>query len=88
VIGKKPEIVWPLLCNSKMTESAPLLFKFCIPKPVECRLKTGVGAVGSERQCVSNLGIINQRITCWEENRRLAFEMKDTDLYFGMCHGH
>ncbi len=68
-----------------MDESITLQFRFCIPKPVECRLKSGAGGIGDERQCVSNLGVINQRITVWNENRRLEFEMKDTDMYFGRC---
>jgi hypothetical protein len=68
-----------------MDEDMPVQFRFGIPKPVECRLRSGVGGVGQERQCMSNLGVINQRITVWDENRRLEFEMEDTDMYFGRC---
>jgi hypothetical protein len=82
-INKALEVVWPMLCNSTMADDKPILFRFGVPKPVECKLKTGVGGVGSDRQCISNLGTINQTITCWEPNKKLEFEMKDTDMYFG-----
>jgi hypothetical protein len=85
IINRPPERVWPLLCNSRMDDNIPLQFRFGIPKPVECRLKSGAGGVGYERQCVSNIGVVNQLITTWDENRRLEFEMKDTDMYFGRC---
>ena len=84
-INKPPDEVWPLLCGSKMDDQIPLQFRLGIPKPVECRLKGGTGGVGGERQCVSDRGVINQRITEWVQNRRLKFEMKDTDMYFGKC---
>jgi hypothetical protein len=83
VINQPPDKVWPMLCNSKMDEHIPLQFKFGIPKPVQCRLKSGVGGVGRERQCISNIGVVNQMITRWDENKRLEFEMEDTDMYFG-----
>ena len=83
VINKAPEVIWPMLCNSRMADDKPILFRFGVPKPVQCKLKTGIGGVGSDRQCVSSLGTINQKITRWEPNRLLEFEMKDTDMYFG-----
>ncbi len=83
VIAKPPEEVWTLLCNSRMDARVPLPFRFGIPKPVQCRLPSGVGGAGQRRQCISNLGTINQRITFWEDNKTLMFEMIDTDMYFG-----
>lgn len=83
IIAKPPEEVWTLLCNSQMDASVPLRFRFGIPKPVECRLPSGVGGAGQHRQCISNLGTINQRITLWENSKTLMFEMMDTDMYFG-----
>ncbi len=83
VIAKPPEEVWTLLCNSQMDAHIPLPFRFGIPKPVQCRLPSGVGGAGQRRQCISNLGTINQRITLWEDNKTLMFEMIDTDMYFG-----
>jgi len=68
-----------------MDDSIPLQFRFGIPRPVECKLKNGTGGEGRERQCISDRGVINQRITLWNENRQLKFEMKDTDMYFGKC---
>lgn len=83
IISKPPQEVWTLLCDSQMDAHVPLLFRFGIPKPVECRLPSGVGGVGQHRHCVSNLGTIDQRITLWEDNRTLMFEMMDTDMSFG-----
>ena len=77
-----PEAVWPLLCSSKMDTDVPCLFRFGVPKPVECRLPDGVGAVGGRRQCVSDRGTIQQRITHWESPRLLRFHMEDTNLRF------
>ncbi len=83
IIVKPPREIWTLLCNSQMDARIPLPFRFGIPKPVECRLPSGVGGAGQQRQCISNLGTINQRITLWEEDKTLMFEMIDTDMYFG-----
>lgn len=66
-----------------MDDRTPLLFHFGVPKPVECRLPDGGGGVGTQRQCVSDIGVINQRITKWEPPSKLQFEMRDTDMYFG-----
>ncbi|MGC4016872.1 MAG: SRPBCC family protein [Luteolibacter sp.] len=85
VIDAPPEAVWPLLCSSKMDTRIPCAFRLGIPKPVECRLPEGEGGVGRERQCVSNRGIIHQRITCWDAPRCLRFQMEDTNLYFRPC---
>ncbi|BCU77781.1 hypothetical protein llg_24960 [Luteolibacter sp. LG18] len=68
-----------------MDTAIPCAFRLGIPKPVECRLPEGQGGVGRERQCVSNRGVIHQRITHWEEPRCLRFRMEDTTLYFRPC---
>jgi hypothetical protein len=80
-----PEEVWPLLCASRMDPQMPCAFRFGIPKPVECRLPDGQGGVGARRQCLSDHGVVNQRITHWERPRLLRFHMEDTTLYFGPC---
>lgn len=85
IIPKPPEELWPLLCSYKMDPKIPCLFRLGIPKPVECRLPDGTGGVGQHRQCISDRGIINQRITQWDEPRILRFEMEDTNLYFRPC---
>jgi hypothetical protein len=74
--------VWPLLCNSHMDASTTPLFELGVPHPVECRLPDGHGGVGSERECVSEQGVVHQRILVWEPERRLSFRMEDTDIYF------
>jgi hypothetical protein len=74
--------VWPLLCDSRMDSAPGLWFKFGIPRPRECRLPDGLGGVGSERECISDQGIVHQRILVWEPTQRLSFRMERTDLRF------
>lgn len=85
LLDKPPAEVWPLLCSSRMDPRIPCLFRLGIPKPVECRLPDGAGGVGARRQCVSDRGVVHQRITHWEEERVLRFQMEDTTLYFRPC---
>lgn len=77
--------VWPLLCDSRVTlkPRCPVLY-LGVPKPVECRLPDG-GGEGAPRQCVSEQGAIQQRITEWTPPTRLAFHMEHTDLAFARC---
>jgi hypothetical protein len=65
-----------------METSPPLLFLLGIPRPKLCRLPSGVGGVGTARECVSDKGSIQQRILQWQEERRLRFEMVETDMFF------
>jgi hypothetical protein len=65
-----------------MDGSPRLWFKIGIPQPLECRLPDGHGGVGSERECVSDQGIVRQRILEWIPERRLSFRMERTDLRF------
>jgi hypothetical protein len=81
----KPEELWPLLFGSKMDTKHPCNFLFGLPKPLECRLQDGEGGVGKMRECVSDKGIIKQTILEWEPNKKLSFELKETDIYFGPC---
>jgi hypothetical protein len=81
----KPDVLWPLLFRSKMDDKHPCLFLCGLPKPVECRLKSNKGGVGNIRECVSDKGVIEQEILIWEPNKRLKFELKETDIYFGPC---
>jgi hypothetical protein len=74
--------VWPLLCNSTMDGTSRLWFKVGVPRPVECRLPDGQGGIGSERECVSDQGIVHQRILEWVPEKRLSFRMEKTDLRF------
>jgi hypothetical protein len=77
------DAIWPLLCNSRMETAASPVFKFGVPVPVECRLPDGHGGVGSERQCVSDQGVVHQRILEWAPQTHLVFRMEQTDLFFG-----
>jgi hypothetical protein len=71
--------VWPLLCNSKMDGSHSLLFRLGVPQPLECRLPDGEG-VGHERECVSDQGVVHQRILTWAPETKLSFRMESNDL--------
>lgn len=77
--------LWPLLFNSKMDDQQPCYLLCGLPKPLECRLPDSQGGVGNTRECVSDKGTIQQRITAWNPGRKLAFEMAQTDIYFGPC---
>jgi hypothetical protein len=72
--------VWSLLCNSTMDDTTTLLFKLGVPHPVQCRVPDGHGGVGSERECVSDQGIVHQRILEWVPQQRLTIRVERTDL--------
>jgi hypothetical protein len=74
--------VWPLLCNSRMDDSGALLFRLGVPQPVECRLPEGQGGVGSERECISDQGVVHQRILEWVPEKHLSFRMETTNMPF------
>lgn len=77
------EALWPALCDSRM-ELQPRCPVFYVgtPRPSTCRLPDGPGEVGAARQCVSEEGVVRQRITEWAPPARLAFHMESTDLGF------
>lgn len=77
--------LWPLLFNSKMDDKQPCFLLCGLPKPLECRLPDSEGGVGNTRECVSDKGTIQQRITEWIPEHKLSFELEKTDLYFGTC---
>lgn len=72
--------VWPLLCSSEMNGSPALPFRLHAPRPIACRLPSGVGGVGEERECVTDRGRVRQRILEWTPPARLVFRMEQTDL--------
>ncbi|WP_165823220.1 SRPBCC family protein [Micromonospora globispora] len=78
-----PEALWPALCDSRL-ELQPRcpVFYLGTPRPTMCRLPDGPGEVGAARQCVSEQGVVRQRITVWEPPTRLAFHMESTVLGF------
>lgn len=80
-----PEDFWPLLFGSEMDSKKPCYFLCGLPKPLECRLRDKEGGVGKIRECVSDKGVIKQTILVWEPNKKLVFELSETDIYFGPC---
>jgi Polyketide cyclase / dehydrase and lipid transport len=74
--------VWSLLCNSRMEGRSTLLFRLGVPQPIACRLADGVGGVGGERECISDQGVVHQRILEWSPDQRLAFRMETTNMEF------
>jgi len=74
--------VWSLMCNSQMEDSASLLFKLGVPKPIQCRVTDNRPGVGSERECVSDQGVVRQRILVWAPAKCLSFRMESTDMPF------
>jgi hypothetical protein len=74
--------VWPLICNSRMDPSSSPLFELGVPRPIECRVPDGTGGVGSERECVSDQGVVHQRILEWTPEKHLSFRMERTDIGF------
>ncbi|MCF7733138.1 MAG: SRPBCC family protein [Akkermansiaceae bacterium] len=77
VIRATPETLWPLLTNSSM--DVPGCFCLGLPQPVSCELPDGVGGIGSERRCISDRGVVVQRITEWAPPKHLQFEMVSTN---------
>lgn len=72
--------VWPLLCESEMHGAPALPFRLHAPRPIACRLPSGPGGVGGERECVTDQGRVRQRILEWAPPARLRFRMERTDL--------
>lgn len=81
LIGKPIDELWPLLCDSRMTQdyTSPL-FWLGLPRPVKCHLLDGLGGVGQRRECVAARGFVQQRITIWKPPVRLGFRMEHTNL--------
>lgn len=84
-IKTTPEKLWPLLFGSKMDSKKPCYFLMGLPKPIECKIEGNIGGVGQKRQCVSDKGTIQQTILEWVPNKKLVFEMAETNIYFGPC---
>jgi len=91
VVSATPENVWKYLCDAHMP-TAPWCFQFGVPTPQTCRIIGEATGVGAHRQCQTNQGFVDQRITEWLPPQRLTFvatsdtiglykhikEMKDT----------
>jgi uncharacterized protein YndB with AHSA1/START domain len=79
-IAAEPNAVWRILCDAKLPLTAPCWFRLGVPTPEKCAIVTEIGGVGAGRRCTTSRGIINQRITEWDENERLAFEWVDDTM--------
>ena len=75
--------IWPLLTQSRM--DVPGCFCLGLPQPKSCELPNEVGGVGSERRCISDRGVVIQRITEWAPPNKLTFEMVTTDHTWSDC---
>jgi hypothetical protein len=76
----RPDRVWPLLLDARMDGTGSPLFRLGVPEPVLCRLPDPRGGVGAERECVSDRGVVHQRIVRWEPGRRLEFRMEASEV--------
>lgn len=83
IMKTTPELLWPLLTNSRM--DVPGCFCLGLPRPVACELPKSSGGVGAERRCISDRGTVVQRITTWIPCRQLQFQMVTTDHNWGPC---
>ena len=82
-ISAAPEKVWAVLCDARMPLGTPCDFSlgpFGPPKPVHCELPDGEGGIGARRRCVTDRGVVEQRIVEWSVGRRLAFDLVSDDV--------
>ena len=79
----EPSAIWRVRCDAKLPLTAPYWFRFGVPTPEKCTLVSEAGAVGARRQCTTNRGTNSQRITEWQERRRLSFEWVEDTLGLG-----
>ncbi|MFD2157793.1 SRPBCC family protein [Rubritalea tangerina] len=82
-IKASPDSIWPLLTESRM--DVPGCFCLGVPQPRSCELPDQVGGVGAERRCISDRGVVVQRITEWSPPKKLSFEMVSTDHSWSSC---
>jgi hypothetical protein len=73
MVNAAPEKVWKYLCDAHMTTAAPWCFQLGVPTPQQCRIIGEASGVGAHRQCQTDRGFIDQRITEWLPPRRLTF---------------
>jgi len=58
----------------------PLCFNLGVPLPKKCEITHAVNGVGKTRRCISDKGHIDQIITDYQPNVRLAFRMQSHNL--------
>ena len=64
-----------------MDDSYPLAFRLGIPKPMSCKVLEGEAKVGNTRQCTTDKGYIRQNIVELEDNRKLVYQMKESNVW-------
>ncbi len=81
VFDCRPEDVFPHFFFAQMDDSYPMAFRLGIPKPLSCKVLEGAPRVGNTRQCTTDMGYIQQEITELVQDRKLVYEMRDTDVW-------
>lgn len=76
-----PEDIYPHFFSAKMDDTYPLAFRLGIPKPLSCKVLEGEPKVGNTRQCTTDKGYIRQEIIELEENRKLVYQMRETNVW-------
>ncbi|WP_308365911.1 MULTISPECIES: hypothetical protein [unclassified Microbulbifer] len=76
-----PEDIYPNFFHATMDDSYPLAFRLGIPKPLSCKVLEGEPKIGNTRQCTTDKGYIRQNIVELEENRKLVYQMKESDVW-------
>jgi len=64
-----------------MDDTYPIAFRLGIPKPLSCKVLEGEARIGNTRQCTTDQGYIQQEIVELVENRRLVYQMRDTNVW-------
>jgi hypothetical protein len=74
------EIIWQGITNAIMEFPKPFCFNLGVPLPVKCEITNYTNGVGKTRRCTSDKGCIEQVITVYQPNERLAFRMESHNL--------
>jgi hypothetical protein len=86
--SRSPDTIWLGITNATMTVSRPFCFHLGIPLPRKCEITRSVDGIGTERRCTSDKGHIDQVISDFSPNRRLAFALASHDLRTAFAIGH
>ena len=76
-----PGDIYPHFFSAQMDDSYPIAFRLGIPKPLSCKVLEGEPKVGNTRQCTTDRGYIRQEIVELVEDRKLVYEMRDTNVW-------
>lgn len=76
-----PEDIYPHFFVAQMDETYPIAFRLGIPKPLSCKVLEGVPKIGNTRQCTTDRGFIRQEIVELEQDSKLVYQMRDTNVW-------